>query len=98
MSERRARLSFKEKFDICELSLKPNFDKDEIMKRYGIGKSCLYNTLKQKESILKMNSSKNNANFKRFNTSKNDELETKLTHCKKERHISLKKKIYVHIP
>ena len=64
MSERRTRLSFKEKFDICELSLKPNFDKDEIMKKYGIGKSCLYSTLKQKESILKMNYSKNNANFK----------------------------------
>ena len=26
-----------------------------------------------------MNCSKNNANFKRFNTSKNDDLETKLT-------------------
>ena len=64
MSERRTRLSFKEKFDICELSLKPNFDKDEIMKKYGIGKSCLYNILKQKESVLKMNCSKNNANSK----------------------------------
>ena len=34
MSERRTRLSFKEKFDIFELSLKPSFDKDGIMKKY----------------------------------------------------------------
>ena len=59
--------------------MKPNFDKDQIMEKYGMGKSCLYSTLKQKESILKMNSSKNSANFKKFNISKNDELETKLT-------------------
>ena len=39
MSERRT--YFKEKFDICELSLKPNFDKDQIMKKYRIRKSCL---------------------------------------------------------
>ena len=59
--------------------MKPDFDKDQIMEKYGIRKSCLYGTLKQKESILKMNSSKNSAIFKKVNISKNDELKTKLT-------------------
>ena len=36
MSGRRTRLSFKEKYEICELSLKPNFDKDKIMEKYRI--------------------------------------------------------------
>ena len=75
MSAQRTRLSFIEEYENCELSMKPNFDKDQIMEKYGIGKSCLYSTLKQKESILKMNSSKNSANFKKFNISKNYELE-----------------------
>ena len=48
MASRRTRLSFKEKSEICELSLQADFDKEKIMDKYGIGKSCLYNTLKQK--------------------------------------------------
>ena len=86
MASRRTRLSFKEKSEICELSLQANFDKEKIMDKYGIGKSCLYNTLKQKDSILKMNISKQSGNFKKFSKSKNDDLDTKLVqwvHSKK---------------
>ena len=57
MTSRRTRLSFKEKSEICELSLQSDFDKEKIMDKYGIEKSCLYSTLKQKDSILKMNTS-----------------------------------------
>ena len=87
MASRRTRLSFKEKSEICELSLQANFDKEKIMDKYGIGKSCLYNTLKQKDSILKMNISKQSGNFKKFSKSKNDDLDTKLVqwvHSKNE--------------
>ena len=87
MASRRTRLSFKEKSEICELSLLADFDKEKIMEKYGIGKSCLYNTLKQKDSILKMNISKQSGNFKKFSKSKNDDLDTKLVqwvHSKNE--------------
>ena len=39
MACRRTRLSFKEKSEICELSLQADFDKEKIMDKYGIGKS-----------------------------------------------------------
>ena len=87
MACRRTRLSFKEKSEICELSLQANFDKEKIMDKYGIRKSCLYNTLKQKDSILKMKISKQSGNFKKFSKSKNDDLDTKLVqwvHSKNE--------------
>ena len=91
MASRRTRLSFKEKQEICELSLQSDFDKEKIMDKYGIGKTCLYSTLKQKDSILKKNTSKHSANFKKFSKSKNDDLDTKLTqwvHSKNEQFVT----------
>ena len=43
MACRRTRLSFKEKSEICELSLQADFDKEKIMDKYGIGKSFFEN-------------------------------------------------------
>ena len=43
----RKRLSFKEKANILEESLKPNFDKEKICKENGIGKTCLYKILQE---------------------------------------------------
>ena len=41
-------ISFKEKLNILEESLKPNFDKEKICKENGIGKTCLYKILQEK--------------------------------------------------
>ena len=56
----RKRLSLKEKANILEKSLKPNFDKEN-----GIGKTCLYKTLKEKDNILSMNLKKSNVNSRK---------------------------------
>ena len=46
MASRRTRLSFKEKSEICELSLQADFDKEKIMDKYGI-----YNLLHELDII-----------------------------------------------
>ena len=46
MACRRTRLSFKEKSEICELSLQVDFDKEKIMDKYGI-----YNLLHELDII-----------------------------------------------
>ena len=48
MEDKRTRLSDKEKFEILLASKRPGFDKEEVMKRYGIAKSAFYNIIKQK--------------------------------------------------
>ena len=45
-------LSFKEKANILEESVKPNFDKEKNCKEYGIGETCLYKIFKEKDTIL----------------------------------------------
>ena len=53
MASRRTRLSFKEKSEICELSLQADFDKEKIMDKYGIGKvdDQIYNLLHELDII-----------------------------------------------
>ena len=39
MEDKRTRLSDKEKFEILLASKRPGFNKEEVMKKYGISKS-----------------------------------------------------------
>ena len=48
MEDKRTRLSDKEKFDILLASKRPGFNKEEVMKKYGISKSAFYSIIKQK--------------------------------------------------
>ena len=50
---KRNKLTFEEKSDICEQSLKPDFDREKVMEKYGIKRSCLYNILAKKSEFLK---------------------------------------------
>ena len=43
MEDKRTRLSDKEKFEILLASKRPGFNKEEVMKKYGISKSALSN-------------------------------------------------------
>ena len=53
----RKRLNFKEKAKILEEYSK-QADKEKICKEFGIGKTCLYQILKDKDTILSMNDKK----------------------------------------
>ena len=48
MEDKRTRLSDKEKFEILLASKRPGFNKEEVMKKYGISKSAFYNIIKQR--------------------------------------------------
>ena len=73
----RKRLNFKEKAKILEEYSK-QADKEKICKEFGIGKTCLYQILKDKDTILSMNDKKNSANAKKFAIMKGDDLENQL--------------------
>ena len=53
-SPSRIRLSFRQKADICEESLKPGFDKNQVYEKFNISKACLNKILAKKSEFLKI--------------------------------------------
>ena len=76
MEDKRTRLSDKEKFEILLASKRPGFNKEEVMKKYGISKSTFYSIIKQK--LDPVNSPKKGTKTHRDLTSDRSELEVRL--------------------
>ena len=76
MEDKRTRLSDKEKFEILLASKRPGFNKEEVMKKYGISKSAFYNIIKQK--LDPVNSPQKGAKTHRDLSADRSELEVRL--------------------
>ena len=77
-ARKRLYVFFLKKANILEEYLNPNFDKEKICKEYGIGKPCLYDILKEKDTNLSMNFKKSNASSRKFAKSLSDDFENEL--------------------
>ena len=45
-------LTLKQKAELCEMSMKPNFNKEKICKDYGIHRTTLNRILQKKDTFL----------------------------------------------
>ena len=50
--ERVSHLTLKQKAELCEMSMKPNFNKEKICKDYGIHRTTLNRILQKKDIFL----------------------------------------------
>ena len=73
-------LTLYQKAKICEMSLKPGFNKDQCEKEFGIQRSCLNKILQSKQKFLDFaDSEKGQSKLKFFSKGKHHDLEVQLS-------------------